>query len=246
MARPAKAKTPTPVPGIYVQKASFRYAVDYETTESRNCDAGDCSGMCRCSKITRVWVKSTEGVDPSCLTFVTRLPGEDALKPYKPTRFETYCIQRLMVHHDCYDPNAYEPQIIGGLYGQEIGQINFSNLSEMSIDICKMLALTTDHAKLMFVFHKEYGFIADIVKNTDSVELVTLELGSIQPSAGAVMLKRQKNYLHALNPDSIVGVVLENLLIDGNHRFSYLLGEHGESHKAVYINLFTSVMAVGE
>lgn len=242
MARSNARKVAPPVPGIYVQKASFRYAVGYETSESRDCDEGSCSGMCRCSKINRAWITSTESVGPSCLTFVTRHPGEEKLEPYKPSRFETYCIQRLMVHHGCYNADCYEPQIANGLYGQEVSQIIFSNLSELSIDACKMLALPTDHAKLMFVFNLEYGLIADIVKDTDSVELVTLELGNIQPSAGALMLRRQKTYFHTLNSDSIVGVVMENLLIDGNHRYSYLVGEHGKAHKAVYINLFSTVM----
>lgn len=241
MARTTQRRA-APQQRIYVQKASFRYAVDFQTSQFTDCDAGGCSGMCRCSKITRAWITSTESVGPSCLTFVIREASDQPLKPYQPSRFDLYCIQRLMVHHGCYDASAYDLQISGGLYGEEVGEVRFNSLSEMNIDISNLLMLASDHAKLMFVFEREYGFIAEIVRNTDSVELVEKELGNIQPSAGAFMLKRQKTYLHNLAEDSIVGVVLDDLLIDGNHRFSYLLGEYGGSHKATYINLFKSLI----
>lgn len=241
MARSTRTKAPAPAPRIGVQSASFNYMVDYETSQSRDCEAGGCSGMCRCSKIDRVWVTSTSSVGPHCLKLVVAATGDAGPQPYEPTKFETYCIQRLMVHHGCYQGENYDIGITGGFYGQEIGQIRFSHMNDLGHDIWKMMALPTDRDKLMYVFELEYGFIADIVKETDSVELVEIELGQIQPSAGAVMLKRQKAYLYEMTDEMVVGVVMNNLLIDGNHRFSYLIGVHGKSHKAIYINLFSAV-----
>lgn len=220
------------------KSACFRDAVEYQTDESRNCEEAGCSGYCNCTKIDKAWVTSTESMGPHSLKLITPKPGKRFPPRYQPTQIESYCIQRLMVHHECYVNSSYEIQVSGGHYGQEVGRVEFIHLDALSKDIHTMLALPSDHAKVMFVLNAEYGYISPAVRDTNAVELIHKPLDNIQPSAGLLMLKRPKNYLHKLGKESVVGVILNGVLVDGNQRYSYLIGTYGGSYVGTYLNLF--------
>lgn len=225
-------------PVVDIRTACFRDSVEFSTDESRDCEEAGCCGPCTCAKINRAWVTSTESVGPQSLKLVTPIAGKKSAPRYQPSQIEAYCIQRLMVHHECYAHNSYDLNITRGYYGEEVGRVEFIHLDALSQDIHEMLALLTDHAKVMYVLNKEYGYIAPEVRATDAVELLEIKLDNIQPRAGVTMIKRPKNYLYKLQGKSAVGVVMNGVLLDGHQRYAYLLGAEGGSLKATYINLY--------
>lgn len=241
MPRPTKGKAVKAVATIQLASLKARYAVEYNTTESRDCSAGNCAGVCRCSRITSARVKDASGIGPQHMKLVRLATKTTPLKEYKPSRLESYCLQRLMVHHGCYAPENYEISTCGGYYGEEVSDISFSSLHELQMSVRELFMQQSDHEKVMYILNLEYGFIADIVKQTNAVELVEMNLGAIQASAGAMMLKRQHSYLYHLEHDSILGITLDRLLIDGNHRLSYMIGEEGPEHQGWFINLFKTL-----
>lgn len=241
MGRTTKNKVATVQTGIHLEPTNFRMAVDYRTDESKDCEEGGCDSICRCSRIDRAWLVAVSGVDPTDLKLVERSDPEKRGQVYHPTRLEYYCLQRLMVLHNCYDLEGYDIVTGGGWYGQEVSEVTLKAHDSLAQYVTDLFRQPSDHAKLMFVLNLEYGHIAEILRDTNDVEIVELELSKVQPSNGALMLKRQKDYLYKLQDETIVGITMSGLLLDGNHRYSFLISTKGPSYKAVYFNLFRSL-----
>ena len=75
---------------------NLKYCVDYETSESNaNCD---CEGMCRCSKISGVRIRSV---------LIPSLAGKFALK----SKIDRYLVDRLLRIYKAYDVSIYDVSI---------------------------------------------------------------------------------------------------------------------------------------
>lgn len=217
-------------------KSIIRYRID----ESRCCEENGCDGICRCSRITS---KEIVGVEGRALdAFLIKLHGLNKrgyrnTKYYTPTPIEAYCIERIFVSKGGYDLTLYNISVSNGYYGQEVSGIEHENLDDMKSLILEMLALESDHAKIMLALKCEYGYIADIIKETNKAEIVSMQLSAIEPSSGAKMMRKQRSYLYDLGKDDIIGVILGRLLIDGNHRFANSLSTMDESRKCRFVCL---------
>lgn len=225
--------------GIFIDRLSFRWSVEYDWDTDRDCESHGCSDICRCSVMSNLRVTSTHGVGPDVFKILSRktVEGKQAKKDLKFSDIESYCIRRLMVSHGCYNCENYDFSVGNGFYGEEIDNIRFTSESDLQTDVFRMLNLETDHAKVMYALNVEYGVIADIIKDTTQAEIVKEPIENVQPSAGAIMLKRQTEYLYPLEKDSVIGILLERLLIDGNHRMSYKAGLNEKGAIGTFIRL---------
>jgi hypothetical protein len=239
MMRRAKTDSNAAVlPVISLGPTDFLKHIDCDITSSRTCLDSDepCVSMCNCSVITSCVIEDMSRVGPACLNF--RL-SEEAVKNKKAfllTTVDTYCVQRLMVAHGCYSADSYDIKTGRSYYGEEITGISLKTQDALTEDVEALLALKTDHAKVMFVLGLEYGFIADSIKDTTEVDVVSAALRWAMP-VDVLMLKRQKGYLYPLNDNTVIGVMANDELIDGHKRLACRVSEKGASHDGFFIEL---------
>lgn len=135
--------------------------------------------------------------------------------------------------HGGYNKDNYEPIISDGYYGEQIDNVSFDGKLPLIQDAQKVLNYKTDIEKVFFVLEKEYGFIAPIIADCTSVEVVDLKTSDIEPSSGFETMKSQGLYLYDVNNDNVKGIIYNdrNLLIDGNHRYGFLIHQEANDKK---------------
>lgn len=224
--------------GFSIGRANFVHYVRCDTESSRPCMQSDspCEGMCQCSVITSARITDTHELAPDKLDLRVMAEGAKSSTAFKPSDIEDYCLQRLMVMHGCYSAEGYDIKIGPGYYGQEISELTLKTHDELERDICALLALPTEVAKVMYVLNLEYGYIADWVKEANDVEIVFMPLRSVIP-ASSMMIKREKSYCYPLYPIKPVGVMANGMLLDGQYRLATLLSEKGPDHNGLFVHL---------
>jgi len=161
---------------------SVRYDYDTEfSCESSGCDS---EGICRCGHITNTRVISVD---------VCRLTDEiyDQFVPqdlksrkrdmkisqilYGGETVDKYCINRILSNNRAWDVNAWEVNVCGGYYGDEIDDVVIdSQILEKINSQCKVLfELKTISEKIKYVLNLEYGYILDELKDVD-FEIVSI------------------------------------------------------------------------
>ena len=205
----------------------FSIEVDYDT--ERNCNSYGCDGICRCGRLVNMEI-SEISVDYNDFEF-SHKKGMKKAKDLSDV--DKYCLTRLIALNGGYDKDNYEPIAVGGYYGEEVGESYFHNEDTLINDAQEMLNLKTDIEKVFFVLRKEYSFIAPLIADCTNVEIVQVKLCDVTASNGAIMLKAQDSYLYDFEGDKIKGILYgdDNLLIDGNHRYSFLVTEKGMNSK---------------
>lgn len=224
---------------IVEKKNSITYIIDIEYESYCGEDIHDqhisvtgIKGVNRLSYTEFCELKIQNGVTPK-----TKKPK---FVKYYPNDIEEYCLQRLLVSNGAYDATMYEVNIVGGYYGDELGTTNFENYNQLLLDIEQLFKLKSDHEKIMFVLQKEYGYIADIIKNTTTAKIVKVKLSEIvlPTLLGA---KHSTEYFINIDYDyyeSAMGVLLDGKkLIDGNNRFGYLYTTKGPNKIFKYVSL---------
>jgi hypothetical protein len=239
MMRRSKSGSKEAVPmGFIIGRTDFAQYLRCETDESRPCMQSDspCQYTCQCTVINRAWVTDTHEIDPSLLELRRKDEGSKNLSMIMLSEIDHYCLQRLMVMHGCYSADGYDIKIGGGYYGEEISEINLKAHDELEKDICALLALPTDIAKVMHVLNLEYGYIADWVKEANDVEILVMPLRSAI-AASTPMIKRENSYRYPLYSKRPVGVFANGMLLDGQYRLATLLSEKGAQHNAPFVHL---------
>lgn len=222
---------------VRVSDFNVRWSVDVDYDTERDCENNGCDGICRCSTITNTKI---DDIDVSWTDF--KLVDEKGKKvPIKkgPSDIEKYCLNRLIVIHGGFDEDNYEIIIDRGYYGEEIGGITFEDSNSLIDDANELLELDTDLDKVLFVLLKEYSYIPTLIESVTDAEVIALPLSEVQPSHGSGMMKAQDNYIYRVeNEDEFMGIIFDShLLIDGNHRFSYLNTKFKSNKKFKFINL---------
>ena len=198
----------------------IEHSIDFEYNTVTDCHANNCDGICRCATLDDISVESID-ITYSNFTFSNK---KEFHKLKDLSEIEKYCLNRLISLNGGFDKDNYEANVGNGYYGQEIYGAFFENQERLLSDAQALLDLESDIEKVFFVLNKEYGFIAPIISDCTKVEIVDLTLADVKPSNGAFMLKTQTSYVYDLDMDVIKGIVFNesNLLIDGNHRYSFL------------------------
>jgi hypothetical protein len=238
MMRRAKSDSQAAAPGIYLGQTNFVSHVRFDITSKRRCleNNDPCVSMCSCSVITSCVINDTSEVGPSSLNL--RLSEDDIRnkKSFSLTAIETYCVERLMVSHGCYNVDGYDIQIGRDYYGETVTGVTLKAEAELGADVAALLALPTDHAKVMYVLNLEYGYIADSIKNTGHAQLITMNLRTVIPDSMRV-IRRQQRYLYPLTDKSVIGVVADGVFLDGQSRLACRIGEMGPDYSGVFIQL---------
>ena len=143
--------------------ASSYANVDYNT---KHCTEGGHS-YCSCSTIANARVTNID---------ITGFASECARLTDNP--IDAYCIDRVLhINYKIKDINNWQPDIRGGYYGEECHGAKLSNTvrDKLIFDITCVLAHHSTRDKIFAVLELEYGYLADIIKNTKDFEIVNIE-----------------------------------------------------------------------
>jgi hypothetical protein len=151
---------------------NYRWCVEANYDEERNCEANGCDSICRCRTITNIEI--VEVSDP----FITI--KEDSGKNgrwvnYRPSDIELYCIDRIKVYTGVYEKDNWSISAVCGYYGDELGCGTFANGDELENRIKEMIEMVNDLDKVLYVLNLEYNFTADTIKDCNTAEVITVD-----------------------------------------------------------------------
>ena len=171
---------------------NFRYNVNYDYSDYRNCDAYGCDdeGICRCGTIENAHVLTVD--IPSIVNEIYANHFDNSLATKRNSTINTilggvtkeidlYTIDRILRINKAYEPTNWEVQVCGGYYGQEIDDIILENSVARKIE---------DELEMAF----------DLIDLTERIEyLLKLEYGHILPA-----LQGLKYSIEMVERDSII------------------------------------------
>lgn len=143
---------------LSIKVDQFEFDIAYDT--DRDCESHGCDIICRCSTINNVRIISLN--DPI------------TINNYPISAMNNYCIGRLLSIHGSYNINNYEVNTCSGYYGEEIRDVSFTYIHELTRDVTAMLALDNDLEKLKYVLLKEYSFLPDYFDAVTGVFILEL------------------------------------------------------------------------
>lgn len=186
-----------------------QYVFDIEYDTNRNCEEYGCDCVCRCSTIDNIEIRLCNNPITVC--------------NYEQSTINDYCIGRLLSIHGSYDVNNYYVNVCGGYYGEEIKDVAFTNISDLTIDIKHVLSLGSDLEKLKYVLLKEYSFLPAYFDNVTGIEFKSIPVKNIKIDG---MQKRITSNV-SVDPTKPVGVLrrvdsTKYILVDGYTRYSVL------------------------
>jgi hypothetical protein len=204
---------------------NFEYCIDCET--NRGSCTEHCESICRCTKI-----------DPTITSVNLSAIADKLMKhmknknvfPKKTTIEQEYAVDRLVRIHKMYEPEIYHIFVVGGYYGEEIGEITMNEdvLNEFAKDANKIAKIKNTKDIMRFLLEKEYGYLLDCLKDKVwTIEEVALD--SIILGQKDHYKKRDKKIVKQYVDDPVdrkfpIGVVVEDSgrfrLIDGYHRYA--------------------------
>jgi hypothetical protein len=220
----------------------FRYCVDVNHYGSYSCEESGCNdeGICRCYMIDEVTINS---VDITRLTqnIFDQLNTDDSqyrrdkkitslIYNYDSDMINKYCIHRILTHRKVWDVDNWKSEIIGGYYGQEVGDVLIKKelFDKVNDDIKNIYQLDTLEDKINYVLKLEYGYILDQIKDRKyeviSIDKEDLEFGQSNHHKNILHKKidyySDKKYLE----NSVRGIAYWQSgkwrVVDGYHRLT--------------------------
>jgi hypothetical protein len=218
---------------------NFRYNVNYDYSDYRNCDAYGCDdeGICRCGTIENAHVLTVD--IPSIVNEIYANHFDNSLATKRNStinsilggvskEIDIYTIDRILRINKAYEPTNWEVQVCGGYYGQEIDDIILEDSVAQKIEnqINEALSIIDLTSRIEYLLKLEYGNILPDLQNRQySIE--TVERDSIIFGSDEHFRKvNTKNLDHYSdkNYHGIRGIALVKdgkfRLIDGYHRSS--------------------------
>lgn len=216
---------------------------DYELSLSYSCFESGCDeeGICRCSRITDVFIsnidmkflldtfisKINSGVDSISLARENNIV--DFLYGYNPELVNRYCIDRVLRINKLYDPSEWIYEISGGYYGEEISDwyINEVTFEKVKSQIYHVLKLDELKDKIFYLLELENGYILDSLKDKDfsikSIDYSKLIFPN-EVHLSKVKSKDLSFYKNSYYTPQIRGIVIKQgdsyRVVDGYHRLS--------------------------
>ncbi|ASV44499.1 hypothetical protein PBI_SCTP2_484 [Salicola phage SCTP-2] len=228
----------------------YRFMVQIRWESSRDCMGRNCGdGPCRCEEIEETWIEDDQaelfsGVYLSVLNAI-KTKNLTTNRKVKADQFlntiHKYCIERLCVHHNVHNKDLYDIDVVGGYYGQEIGSVTFENQKELNDDILYILnTCKNDIERIKFILEKEYAYLLDSIENVTQCDIEYFNVKDI--AKNSIELTRIKNndneYFIELDPKSMpIGIIHNNVLIDGHNRTKKILGDIDTNKECCYIVL---------
>lgn len=218
---------------------NFRYNLNYDYNDYRNCDAYGCDdeGICRCGTIENAHVLTVD--IPSIVNEVYANHFDNSLATKRNStinsilggvskEIDIYTIDRILRINKAYLPDNWEVQVCGGYYGEEIDDIILENSIAQKIEdqIHEALSIIDLTSRIEYLLKLEYGHILPDLQgrqySLETVERDSIIFGSDEHyrkvNAENIEHYSDKNY------QGIRGIALVKdgrfRLIDGYHRSS--------------------------
>jgi hypothetical protein len=218
---------------------NFRYNVNYDYSDYRNCDAYGCDdeGICRCGTIENAHVLTVD--IPSIVNEIYANHFDNSLATKRNStinsilggvskEIDIYTIDRILRINKAYEPTNWEVQVCGGYYGQEIDDIILEDSVAQKIEnqINEALSIIDLTSRIEYLLKLEYGNILPDLQNRqysiETVERDSIIFGSDEHYR-KVNTKNLDHYSDK-NYHGIRGIALVKdgrfRLIDGYHRSS--------------------------
>ena len=218
---------------------NFRYNVNYDYSDYRNCDAYGCDdeGICRCGTIENAHVLTVD--IPSIVNEIYANHFDNSLATKRNStinsilggvskEIDIYTIDRILRINKAYEPSNWEVQVCGGYYGQEIDDVLLENSVAQKIEdqINEALSIIDLTSRIEYLLMLEYGNILPALQgrqySLETVERDSIIFGSDEHYR-RVNTKSLDHYSDK-NYDGIRGIALVKdgkfRLIDGYHRSS--------------------------
>lgn len=214
----------------HFKKFDVNYFVDEEHTDSVYCSC-DPDDYCRCGVIQNAKVVQNHKLKTLSVSNIS------FNNQYIPEEIENYCLTRLMSIHRCFDATSYIVNVSDGYYGEEITSITLIKETDFENDINHLLTLKSNHEKIMFVLKKEYGYIANLISDTTTCSTIELPLSYINCSSGYKLMTKKVDYCYDINENEIIGILFNNIIVDGNNRFKMAKQSYNEETKFKFLIL---------
>jgi hypothetical protein len=218
---------------------NFRYNVNYDYSDYRNCDAYGCDdeGICRCGTIENAHVLTVD--IPSIVNEIYANHFDNSLATKRNStinsilggvskEIDIYTIDRILRINKAYEPTNWEVQVCGGYYGQEIDDIILEDSVAQKIEnqINEALSIIDLTSRIEYLLKLEYGNILPALQGRQ-YSLETVERDSIIFGSDEHYRKvntKNLNHYSDKNYQGIRGIALVKdgkfRLIDGYHRSS--------------------------
>lgn len=218
---------------------NFRYNVNYDYSDYRNCDAYGCDdeGICRCGTIENAHVLTVD--IPSIVSEIYANHFDNSLASKRNStinsilggvskEIDIYTIDRILRINKAYLPDNWEVQVCGGYYGEEIDDIILENSIAQKIEdqIHEALSIIDLTSRIEYLLKLEYGHILPDLQGRQ-YSLETVERDSIIFGSDEHYRKvntENLDHYSDKNYGGIRGIALVKdgrfRLIDGYHRSS--------------------------
>lgn len=197
---------------------NYRWCVEADYDEDRDCLYNICDPICRCRTITNIEIT---GVSDPYITIKEDSGKNGRWVNYKPSDIELYCIDRIKVYTGVYDKDNWSISAVRGYYGDELGYGTFANSDVLENRIKEMLEMGNELDKVIYVLNLEYNFTADTIKDCNTAEVISVDKKGVitRFNEDGFVRKSDTKYPREIDTKIPVCVVREELkLVDGNNR----------------------------
>lgn len=215
-------------------KTSFTWCFDYNYDRNYDCRGSGCDSICRCSRISNIKVENSNrtilNVFHEIKSMLNGLMKKNGEKLDNSKIFD-YALERVMRAFKFYDASLYTVSLVGGYYGDEIGDttINVDKLDAFC-QIVNQLLYFDDTGRIYVALNAEYEYILPWLTDC-TFEIKKVSVDKMQPANTEYMVRRVDNstYLSQFDYDDYgkktpLGIYRKDgsiyRVIDGYHRLS--------------------------
>jgi hypothetical protein len=169
--------------------------------------------ICRCERLENVRVEE-DSIDLEYIAefFMTKKEAKAQDNILK------YCIERLLVISNMYDPDNWDVDTCGGYYGEEICSVRMYNDPSPFYELIEK----SNVERVKYILEKEYGYLLDELKSKTKARVVHPEIEDIKPVQnsypkmvdGSMYGERWLPYCVCVKEDGVYRI------IDGHHRYA--------------------------
>ena len=149
----------------------FNYDLEYDYHTENYCEESGCydEGICRCGIISCAFVTSVNLHNMTNHIYDSIFDKSKSIRRHKRIAsilyggelVDKYCIYRILSRYELYDKYLWNVEVIGGYYGEEIGNVTLPDelFKEISTKCSEVVELETLEDKLRYVLTLEYGYL---------------------------------------------------------------------------------------
>lgn len=142
------------------------------------------------------------------------------------SKFEIYCIERILSNYKLWDISNWEYTYINGYYGHEVDSLLLDETigSRILLDIEKVIELQSFKDKVEFLLFQEYGFILETLTNC-RYEIKRISRNDLYfPQTRHLEIVKKNDWYLDRKRTSIMGICIEESgrfrVVDGYNRLS--------------------------